>query len=446
MWIMMRSHDALTAPTTLWVQAAGSGTPSIGRAPPRCPPRPAGLRELRLNALPADLGSLTQLTLLEARLWDYHVAEYQFNSILPPSGFALAPLAGLTGLRHLTLHFSSEPRWEGEWHAMYDPEGPQELAHLSALTALESLQLRVPLNIRELPPLPALRALGTLGGVEVGALRQAPQLTRLEARQLLGADAADVQPCPGLQHVAVGCLKGVAAVAPELQHLTYLDLPKGPVYPLGDLQQLTSLQLPGYIASQFYLNTDLEALLAGRCTRLVLTHFEFKAAPLALCAGVRELDLELCRGGEGCRSGACLEPADPDGDDGWSDGMDDDEWDYDTKAWFSRMEDSSVCDLTLRYHKAAEFDCGWLQFLARWVSLERLSLHGGRHAAYPEFALQEFAEECARLRSPLRRLELHVPLSNAHASILQRQWLCAVVEAANPRITCTAPLTDLGDL
>ena len=398
------------------------------------PPRPAGLRELCINTLPADLARLTQITLLQACLSDAFL-----KAPLPD----LAPIAALPALRHLTLtHATSRAFEPGYWVDRYTPAQHAQLqAAVGALTALTALELRMVMDVGALPPLPELRSLATSGGLQVGALRQVPQLTRLEARRLLGWQAAAGTPpqCPLLQHATLWCLDGLAAVAPQLQHLTCLDQAEGDTRQLAQLSELRSLQLPEYFAVGF--SPDLGALLGSRCTRVVLTHFDADVASLPLCRGARELDLSFCMGADKCQRGACAIPADM----SYSPIYADDAADAADRAasWLGAMQGSGVVDLTLRYGNSDWFDVRWLQPLAAWGSLQRLVLDGGDNfsSSMTMRGLDRFAAACRQAGSPLRHIELCMRLTDHW--VQERLTMCAAVEAAHPGITCTAPLPGL---
>jgi len=360
-----------------------------------------------------------------------------------PRPLELAPVAGLTRLLSLTLVNEVNPDCAGRCVIdAYSGTDEQELLRLSTLTALESLQLRMSLTVSVLPPLPALRVLVTGGGLQVSVLAQVPQLTRLEACVLrLPATSAARPVAPLLRSAAVADLHGLAVVAPQLQQLTFRELPLTPstcdLTRLSQAQrgQLCSLQLPEYATSG--ISARIAAQLASSVTRLVLTHFDCNAASsLALCRrGVRELDLSFCKGWEACKDGSCRLP--PSVDNAI---YDDEEEEAGERGafWLAAMRGSGVADLTLRYGGSEWFEWSWLQPLARWRSLQRLVLDGGvKHSkcCRPR-DLSGLAAACLREGSPLSRLELRA----GKFWVRQRQLVCAAVERANPRITCTAPV------
>jgi hypothetical protein len=353
------------------------------------------------------------------------------------------PIAALTGLRHLTL---VDPAWNEDPMAdRYNPDLIEQeegaLQCLTALTGLEVLHVDLDWTVHDLPPLPALRTLRARHAVVSPAqLHAMPLLTELTAKEFGvsgfagGPIDAGLVPHTSLQRASLGGIIGLPTLAPNLRHLHFIlwgrlreelehalhcDVDRVNAWtPLSRLEPLHQLRSLAVSASTPGLGGDdpLQAAMLARCTELVLHDFVFDAALLPVCRAVSSLGLVVGYGGQ----------------EGWDEAR--------VRPWLAGMRDSSVRELTLRGEEA------WvgpvlplLRPLGAWRSLQRLVIHCSE---LPGGTLRQFAEECAATGSPLARIELcHVASlteSDDGAWLRGRDAVCAAVERANPRITCTA--------
>jgi len=443
----LRGLAGESAAAVFWVLTAvaggrlGPGSAAATPAHRLLPPPPAwraGLRQLTINTIPADLACLTQLTLLEVTL--VHKADRPL---------AAAPIAALTGLRSLAL------RSYAFLGAEVEQQERQQLLLLSTLTSLQLLHLDLDCCLEQLPPLPELRTLRAPAAVlDDAQLRQMPHLTQLHVHAWHSVEAAAAlpPPCPRLQSVRVMDRTRLACFAPGVCHVTCphrfktarrnasrwrSDSDQWRLADMGDLTQLRSLQVgvgvPGLGCPEV-----LWAAAAGQLTRLVLTDFRFDEKLLHLCGVVPALELRLHREYDG---GGHVQRTQR----------------MDVSSWLLVMKGSAVRDLTVCFEQeiGMVFSLHWLSLLAGWRKLRRVALR----CRLPPTTLQSadlrepfrrpncgahivrLAAACKAWGSPLEQLELHF---GEEARVRCDAWFvrhlhdtCAAVERANPRITCT---------
>jgi hypothetical protein len=451
----LRGLAGESAAAVFWVLTAvaggrlGPGSAAATPAHRLLPPPPAwraGLRQLTINTIPADLACLTHLTLLEVAL--AHKADRPL---------AAAPIAALTRLRHLDLCHCG-----GSVGEEVQQQERQQLLLLSTLTSLQLLHLDLEWRLEQLPPLPELRTLRTAAVLDDAQLRQMPHLTELlvHAWRDVEAAAALPPPCPRLQSVCVMDRTCLASFAPGVRHVSCPFNPRDTdvsdcyssdyrdcfaydrvhfqsdqwrLADMRDLPQLRSLQVdvgvPGLGCPEV-----LWAAAAGQLTRLVLTDFRFDEKLLHLCGVVSALELHL----------------DPEYGGNGPEVMD-------VKCWLLGMGSCAVRDLTVCFSqqddKVSDWE-HWLPLLADWRKLRRVALHWRlppmtRQAAADLLAsphdysdpIVGLAGACQAQGSPLEQLELHfgkearacgddVFMEYVHGTLV-------AVERASPRITCT---------
>ncbi len=166
----------------------------------------------------APLAGLTQLKHLE---------------LICPDVADMSPLAGLTGLAYLNVAYGGA---EGslEWmrkltsltKVAVSSHGVTSLAGIPALTALKTIRLSV--NVKDLEPLAALTGLTevNLTGSSIGDLSALTKLPNLERVNLHGASVKDFSPLAG---------------CPKLRKLTYSATKGSDCSTLAKLKQLTKL-------------------------------------------------------------------------------------------------------------------------------------------------------------------------------------------------------------
>ncbi len=276
------------------------------------------LGDLPLDALPEELGSLTELRVLALGQWSPRIGKDGVDWEWDPN----RPAQGISDLSIL----GTQPG-DAQGHCWYlEAQGISDLSILGTLTQLERISLTGCTEIKDVVPLAALTNLQSLFLNSTGVADVAPlaALANLQSLDLTDTGVTDVAPlaalanlqslnlgyCRGVSDVAplaalanlqslnLGYCRGVSDVAPlaALANLQSLDLDSTGVADVAPLAALANLQSLNLSYCRGVTDVAPLAALANLQSLYLASTGVTDVAPLAALANLQSLDLSFCRG------------------------------------------------------------------------------------------------------------------------------------------------------